>query len=120
MKKLIVFLLILASTWLIAQTVYITNTGEKYHSSGCRYLSKSKNSISLSDALNQGYEACKVCKPTQTVKTESKQKEVKEETSDTNNQNATSSQCSATTKAGGRCKRMTKSSNGKCWQHGGE
>jgi len=44
-------------------TVYITNTGEKYHVGGCRYLSKSKIPISLSDAKAKGYEACKVCRP---------------------------------------------------------
>ena len=118
MKRILAGLILFLAINLTAQTVFITNTGEKYHSSDCRYLSKSKNSISLSDALNQGYEACKVCKPIQTVKSEPKQKEVKEETTDKNN-NATSSQCSATTKAGSRCKRITKSSNGKCWQHGG-
>ena len=44
-------------------TVYITNTGEKYHRSGCRYLSKSKISISLSKAKAEGYTPCSVCKP---------------------------------------------------------
>ncbi len=44
-------------------TVYITDTGEKYHSSGCRHLSKSKHAISRDDARAQGYEPCKVCKP---------------------------------------------------------
>ena len=44
-------------------TVYITNTGEKYHSGGCRYLKKSKIPISRSDALAQGYGACSVCNP---------------------------------------------------------
>jgi len=29
-------------------------------------------------------------------------------------------QCSGITKSGARCKRMTKSPNGKCWQHGGD
>jgi hypothetical protein len=29
-------------------------------------------------------------------------------------------QCSAITKKGTRCTRMTKSPNGKCWQHGGD
>jgi len=29
-------------------------------------------------------------------------------------------QCSGITKSGTRCKRMTKSPNGKCWQHGGD
>jgi hypothetical protein len=116
MKKLIVFLLIVFSTGLFAQTVYVTNTGEKYHRGTCRYLAKSKIAIELSDAINQGYEACKVCQPPQSV---SKKSEVKEEKISDYNRNATSSQCTATTQKGSRCKRMTTSSNGKCWQHGG-
>lgn len=44
-------------------TVYVTKSGEKYHTDGCRYLVKSKIAISLGDAVAQGYEACKVCKP---------------------------------------------------------
>lgn len=44
-------------------TVYITDTGSKYHRSGCRYLSKSCHAISLSSAKASGYTACKVCKP---------------------------------------------------------
>lgn len=43
------------------QTVYITNSGSKYHRDGCRYLKKSKIPISLSDAQAQGYTACSVC-----------------------------------------------------------
>ena len=42
-------------------TVYITNTGSKYHQYGCRYLSQSCHKISLSDAQSQGYDACSVC-----------------------------------------------------------
>ena len=44
-------------------TVYITDTGSKYHRSGCRYLSRSKHAISKSDALSRGYDACSVCRP---------------------------------------------------------
>jgi hypothetical protein len=44
-------------------TVYITDTGEKYHRAGCRYLSKSKIAISLSKAKAEGYTPCSVCKP---------------------------------------------------------
>lgn len=43
-------------------TVYITDTGEKYHRSSCRYLSKSKIPISLSEA-KKSYDPCSVCKP---------------------------------------------------------
>lgn len=44
-------------------TVYITRTGEKYHKDGCRYLSKSRIPISLSDAKTRGFGACSVCAP---------------------------------------------------------
>lgn len=44
-------------------TVYITDTGKKYHLDGCSSLSKSKHAISLSDAKAQGYGACKRCNP---------------------------------------------------------
>ena len=43
-------------------TVYITRTGKKYHRSGCRYLSRSKIPISLSEA-KQRYGPCSVCRP---------------------------------------------------------
>ena len=44
-------------------TVYVTRTGEKYHSNGCQYLRKSKIAISLQDAVNSGYDACSRCDP---------------------------------------------------------
>lgn len=42
-------------------TVYVTNSGTKYHRSGCSYLSHSKIAISLSDAKAQGYTPCSRC-----------------------------------------------------------
>ena len=42
-------------------TVYITNSGSKYHKANCSYLSKSKISIDLSKAKSQGYEPCSKC-----------------------------------------------------------
>ena len=44
-------------------TVYITRTGTKYHRTGCRYLSRSRIPIKLSDAKRRGYTPCSVCKP---------------------------------------------------------
>lgn len=46
-------------------TVYVTNTGKKYHRDGCRYLKKSQIAISLSDAQAEGYGPCSVCDPPQ-------------------------------------------------------
>ncbi len=42
-------------------TVYITKTGEKYHNSWCSHLSRSKISISLTDAINRGFKPCSDC-----------------------------------------------------------
>lgn len=44
-------------------TVYITEHGEKYHKTSCRYLSDSKIAIDIYDAIAEGYEPCSVCKP---------------------------------------------------------
>ncbi|MDR2798874.1 MAG: thermonuclease family protein [Treponema sp.] len=44
-------------------TVYVTNSGSKYHRETCTSLSRSKIAVSLEDALKSGYEACGVCKP---------------------------------------------------------
>jgi endonuclease YncB( thermonuclease family) len=42
-------------------TVYVTNTGHKYHAAGCRYLARSQIPISLADAKARGYTPCSVC-----------------------------------------------------------
>jgi hypothetical protein len=43
--------------------VYITETGSKYHSASCRYLSKSKSQIFLEDEVKRKYIPCSACKP---------------------------------------------------------
>lgn len=44
-------------------TVYITNSGKKYHLPECRYIKNKTNVIecSMSEAINMGYHPCKVC-----------------------------------------------------------
>lgn len=44
-------------------TVYITNTGLKYHRSTCRFLDESQIQTTLNDAKAAGYEPCGVCDP---------------------------------------------------------
>lgn len=46
-------------------TVYITDTGAKYHTSTCRTLKSSKHAISLVEAKSEGYTACGICHPPQ-------------------------------------------------------
>lgn len=43
------------------RTVYITETGEKYHDAGCRWIEYNKIPIDLDDAIAQGYTACGTC-----------------------------------------------------------
>lgn len=44
-------------------TVYITKTGSKYHSSGCRHLSRSRYSTTLQNAVSSGLGPCGTCHP---------------------------------------------------------
>lgn len=46
------------------ETVYVTKSGKKYHREGCRYLSKSKIPMPLSEAAKR-YSPCSVCQPPQ-------------------------------------------------------
>lgn len=89
--------------------IYITNEGNRYHESDCRYLGKSALAISLKEALKKGYEPCSECittnKPTKSIKKMPIQ------------QQATKWRCSAITKAGKQCKRYTKNPQKKCFQH---
>lgn len=45
-----------------SETVYITRTGEKYHSAGCGYL-KSSIETTLEEAVSEGYTPCSKCSP---------------------------------------------------------
>lgn len=105
-----------------AQTVFITKTGTKYHKESCRYLRYSKVAITLKKAKDRGYQACKVCKPPQALKNDENSNS-EDSFSDTSQEkksplkNVIAKQCSGTTKAGLRCKRITKNTSGKCWQH---
>lgn len=71
-KQLLTLLLVIGMVFSLPVTtlaasgdtiVYVTRTGEKYHSDGCQYLRKSQIPISLQDAINSGYSACSRCNP---------------------------------------------------------
>jgi micrococcal nuclease len=44
-------------------TVYVTNSGKKYHREDCGSLSRSKIAVTLEDAVHSGYTPCSVCEP---------------------------------------------------------
>lgn len=46
-----------------AVTVYVTDTGSKYHSYGCQYLRQSCHGMTLYQAKQAGYTACSRCGP---------------------------------------------------------
>lgn len=80
-----------------AQTVYASAKGEKYHTADCK-LSGDADGMTLDAAKKAGKGPCGVCKPNEHLKDKL-------------------AQCSGKTKDGTRCKRMTASKNGKCFQH---
>jgi hypothetical protein len=121
MKKdflLLLMFFIVGAGQAFSQTVYITKTGKKYHVQTCRYLNRSSIPISLADARAAGYTPCSICDPP--VKATSTNSESTDSRMTVPPRRAISVQCSAKTKSGTRCKRMTKSPNGLCWQHGGD
>jgi methylphosphotriester-DNA--protein-cysteine methyltransferase len=70
MKKTISVFLVIFLTFLAAvfaagpdTVVYITKSGEKYHTENCSSLRNSKTAITLEEAVLQGYEPCQRCNP---------------------------------------------------------
>ena len=46
-----------------AASVCITATGEKFHRLDCHTVKKLKKQMSREEAVQRGYEPCKICKP---------------------------------------------------------
>jgi hypothetical protein len=100
MKKVLVvafFLMIGVSIKGFSQTVYSSTKGEKYHTADCN-LSGDADNMKLDAARKSGKKPCGVCKPDEHVKDKV-------------------ARCKGKTADGTRCKRMTASSAGKCYQH---
>ncbi|WP_299114346.1 hypothetical protein [uncultured Winogradskyella sp.] len=120
LKIVLLFITLSFGYFISAQNVYTTKTGEKYHKNNCHYLKYSKKEIKLDKAKALGYLACKVCKPTASntkKKSNTTSLTSKKEYKTTTSKKAAASQCSGRTKSGRRCKRRTKNSNGRCYQH---
>lgn len=127
MKKVHLILLLIFSFVLgnvSAQSVTICNGkySKRYHTSAdCSGLNNCKgglSTVSLSDAVRMGRTPCQTCHPR--TLSPGPNSNNNNNNNKIKNSEAVSVQCSATTKAGTRCKRMTKSPNGLCWQHGGD
>jgi Family of unknown function (DUF5763) len=101
--------LLLLSISLKSQAVYKTPSGTKYHLAGCRMVKNVSEQITINRAIELGLEPCKICKPpiiySSAIST-NKAQGVGETV-----------QCKGFTKAGTRCKHMTRIGNGYCFQH---
>ncbi len=118
--KTVWFILILAFTINVSsQTVYTTKTGAKYHKENCRYLKYSKREMTLKKAKSLGYTACLVCKPAvnNVKKDKTSSSFLNSNKGSTTKEKSTATQCTGKTKSGSRCKRKTKNTNGRCYQH---
>jgi len=60
--SMFLFSFLLLSSKMKAQTVYITDSGKKYHAKNCSIVKTGKKGIELAEARKQGYEPCKSCK----------------------------------------------------------
>lgn len=46
-----------------SKLVYVNSSSGKYHRQNCRYVSTNSLTMSLAEARQKGYTACKICKP---------------------------------------------------------
>jgi hypothetical protein len=110
MRKILPFLIVLFFSFSSkAQVVYKTPSGEKYHLATCQMVKNVSEQITVAKAKELGLEPCKICKP-QNIYTSGYQ------TNKAQGQ-GTTVQCRGITKAGTRCKHMTRIGNGYCFQH---
>src|SRR5690349_8167252 len=99
------FFALLFGFLLKAQTVYITPSGAKYHLGTCHMVKNVSKEITLIEAGERGLLPCKICNP-QNI-TSSKTFTIHKARGE-----GESVQCSGMTKAGARCKHMTRIGNG--------
>ena len=84
-------------------------SGKKYHTDSCRMVNNFSAAVSIEKARQLGLQPCLICRP-QNIYNGSTT------TAKTSGQAATV-QCKGKTKAGTRCRHMTRIANGYCYQH---
>ena len=100
MKIFPMICLLLFSIAVKSQTVYKTAKGEKYHLATCQMVKNGAEKLTVIQTKQQKLTPCEICKPPKKA-----------------NGEANTVQCKGKTKAGKRCKHMTKLANGYCVQH---
>jgi len=108
-------------------TVYVTNTGAKYHRAGCSSLRHSSIPMALKDAAVR-YQPCKICSPpllteSATTTTASSPRQPMSSVAPPKTipveRVVEATRCQATTRKGTQCSRNAKPGTNYCWQHGG-
>lgn len=91
-----------------SDTVYVTQSGKKYHRAGCRLLSENKTALPLSQARLE-HEPCRLCTSSPIAPEKILPLKLEGE--------KISTQCLGQTKSGSRCKREAEPGSKYCWQH---
>jgi len=117
-RILLVVGFILSLSTVVAQTVYKTPSGKKYHSAYCRYVKNVSTKITVAEARKMDLSACSQCRPDQAGRSNvSLGGGLGIKNGEAKGVRNASVQCKGTTKSGARCKRMTKNINSYCFQH---
>lgn len=107
------FRLLFPNEGVVAQSVYVTPTGSKYHLENCSYARTANQILSISEANSRGYTPCSRCKPT-----EGKARLDYGQDPNISAYGCSSVRCRGYAKTQNRrCKRMTKNCNQYCFQH---
>ncbi len=109
-RQISLLLLLFFSLTVKAQTVFKTPSGAKYHLASCRMVKNVSEEITTARAVEAGLQPCKICHP---QKSEALMAPALNKAQGQNN----TKQCIGLTKAGSRCRHMTKIANGYCYQH---
>jgi hypothetical protein len=113
MRKIVWFLLVVMPFFTVAQTVYTTPFGKKYHLSICKIVISTSHATTPEQAIKNGFEACKKCKPTRPLNIT-----LGRTINNAKGQTKERYTCNGVTKAGLPCKNLTKIQGGFCYHHG--
>ncbi len=122
LNTLLLFVAVLITSNALAQTeVFVTKNGKSYHKKECRLLPIVHIKTTIKKAKGKAYVPCKVCVPKgkgnkSKVLTKKNTKKISKKKR-TSAKKKSTSRCTATTQKGAQCKRRTKNTSGKCWQH---
>lgn len=106
------------SGFALSQNVYKTPSGSKYHTATCKSVKNVSHKLSRQEARKKGLAACKICKPDSSIgQGSASARGLGIKSGEAQGTGSQAVQCRGTTQKGARCKRMTKNSNGYCFQH---